>query len=112
MCWEQFSQLGRSAVAEHDLGRQVGRVHLSDELSAPTTRGQHVQASLLASPDRDDRRDAVLAGGDHRPDCRRLGAEASPAAGVDAHAAEVVSLVGDQDRRDVTAEPVSDAVRA
>lgn len=51
---EQIPELGAPSSTEDDLGIEVGRVHLPDELTAPSTGRDHVQDAFVASPHRYD----------------------------------------------------------
>lgn len=92
---------------EDHFGIDVGRVDLVDELSASSTRRQHMQDSFVAPPHRDDLLDPVLAGRDHCGDGTVLRAEPRTRFGVDADTRVTVALVGDERRSYVSEETTS-----
>jgi len=72
---KQLAQRDALLAAKDDLGVEIGRIDLPDELSAATAGRQNAQASVVISPNRNDAADSVLPCGDHGRDCSVLGAE-------------------------------------
>ena len=72
---KQVAQRDPLLAAKDDLGVEIGRIDLPNELSAATAGRQNTQSSAIISPNRNDAADSVLPSSDHGRDCSVLGAE-------------------------------------
>jgi hypothetical protein len=108
--WEEVAEGCGPVGAEDDLGVEVGRVDLANELAAAAAGCNNVQA-VVASPDRNDLGDLVLAGSHHGGDCGVLRAEATATRRVDADAHMNTPGTGDERRRHITEPPITYLMR-